>query len=537
MDGRNRSHNRFTFLETIQRIRRIPYVDCAIPDIRWQGVILARAGNLNSFNALQYLIVCSLPDRLRNSVSLDIWPTVRKKEDCASTGEQVNSRIFHVLVGSVLAFVFEVGALVLGYYAYLAWVGVSVTGSPISDLLLPASLVMMFGLNVAVVSRWHGKDIDETPVNSDISSTAGATKKEQALKFLKVLGSLSSNQLAALLEIDVRNLSKFINPFLQTGIIVAQKAGKTYIYTLKNPHNLLPTHNRHTPQEETEYASHVTLPKWNIQLPSEGNVLGRVALDDWKLGDFIYLPLRKYAQKGILISGASGSGKTIAAKVIVEELLQEQIPVLIFDYTKQWEHLLQKNTDSAMLEKYRLFGMRSSKAFKGQAVKELSLISNVLQTHEATVVDLSSVYETDERVGKVAKILDQILEYFQGEEDSEDLRLFIVIEEAHLWTSKEVPKDASRFLDRVVRLLRKKGVGVMLVSHKISDFDPAMRSSMNISIIFRTKYDGDLESVARTLGSDISKVVPALPVGYSVFHSADLGSPFVITWRPLYSQS
>jgi DNA helicase HerA-like ATPase len=137
----------------------------------------------------------------------------------------------------------------------------------------------------------------------------------------------------------------------------------------------------------------------------------------------------------------------------------------------------------------------------------------------------------------VAKALDQILEHFQGEADSEDLRLFMVIEEAHLWTSKDVPKDASRFLDRVVRLLRKKGVGVMLVSHKISDFDTAMRSSMNISIIFRTKYEGDLESVARTMGSDFSKIVPSLPVGYSVFHSADVGSPFVIAWRPLYSQT
>jgi hypothetical protein len=37
-----------------------------------------------------------------------------------------------------------------------------------------------------------------------------------------------------------------------------------------------------------------------------------------------------------------------------------------------------------------------------------------------------------------------------------------------------------------IRLLRKKGVGVMLVSQKISDFDPAMRSAMNISILFRT---------------------------------------------------
>jgi DNA helicase HerA-like ATPase len=238
-----------------------------------------------------------------------------------------------------------------------------------------------------------------------------------------------------------------------------------------------------------------------------------------------------------LVSGSSGSGKTIAAKVIVEELLQEHIPVLIFDYTKQWERLFEKNSNQMMLEKYRLFGMRGSKAFKGHAVQELPEISEIIRTAEGTVVDLSSAYETDERVGKVAGALDRILEHFQGEEDSEDLKLLLVIEEAHLWTSKDVPKDASRFLDRVVRLLRKKGVGVMLISHKISDFDPAMRSSMNISIIFRTKYEGDLESIARTLGSDISKVVPSLPVGYSMFHSADVGSPFVVAWRPLYSQS
>ena len=60
---------------------------------------------------------------------------------------------------------------------------------------------------------------------------------------------------------------------------------------------------------------------------------------------------------------------------------------------------------------------------------------------------------------------------------------------------EKVPKEAARFLDRVVRLLRKKGVGVTLISNKISDFDPAMCYSMNISIVFRTKYDGDLESI------------------------------------------
>lgn len=159
-----------------------------------------------------------------------------------------------------------------------------------------------------------------------------------------------------------------------------------------------------------------------------------------------------------------------------------------------------------------------------------------MSSTEVTIVDLSDTYDSRERVDRVAHMLDQLLEHFQFQEDSDNLRLLIVIEEAHLWTSKELPKDAVRFLGSAVTLLRKKGVGVMLVSQKISDFDSAMRSAMNISVLFRTKYDGDLRAIARMLGSEISSMVHSLPVGYSVFHLADVGEPFVLTWRPTYSQ-
>jgi hypothetical protein len=49
----------------------------------------------------------------------------------------------------------------------------------------------------------------------------------------------------------------------------------------------------------------------------------------------------------------------------------------------------------------------------------------------------------------------------------------------------------------------------------ISDFDPAMRSYMNLSVFFRSKYEGDLEAISKILGSEFSKVAPSLPVGYS----------------------
>ena len=75
------------------------------------------------------------------------------------------------------------------------------------------------------------------------------------------------------------------------------------------------------------------------------------------------------------------------------------------------------------------------------------------------------------------------------------------------------------------------------LSHKISDFDPAMRASMNTNIIFRSKYSGDLDGISKMFGNEFSKIVPALPVGYSIFHLADMGDPFIILWRPIYSRS
>ena len=434
-----------------------------------------------------------------------------------------------------LIFSVEVTFLLFAYLTYLASHNVWIAGSALADALLLGFLSVLFAFDYAITSKSPQEDATETE-SLDQTPSSG-TKREQVLKYLKVLGKASSGQLASLLEIDVRNLSKFINPLIQTGIVAARKEGKTFIYSLRDAHTYLHTHNRHNLSEETEYAAHVELPKRQAKLSKEGNMLGRLALDDWKLGDFVYLPLRKHAQKGILVSGASGAGKTIAAKVIVEELLEDKIPILVFDYTSQWERLLERNSNEEMLDRYSEFGMRRSpKGFEGRVIQSAPQLEDLLTSQGVTIIDLSGTYDSAERVGKVAETLDKLLEYFQFQEDSDNLRLLIVVEEAHLWTSKDIPKDAARFLDTAVRLLRKKGVGVMLVSQKISDFDPAMRSAMNTSILFRTKYEGDLRAITRMLGSEVSEVIPKLPVGYSVFHLADVGDPFVVAWRPTYSQ-
>jgi DNA helicase HerA-like ATPase len=182
-----------------------------------------------------------------------------------------------------------------------------------------------------------------------------------------------------------------------------------------------------------------------------------------------------------MVSEASGAGKTIVAKVIVEELLIDGVPVLVFDYTQQWQRLLEKNTNAEMLDRYAEFGMRRSpRGFKGRIVDSEPQLDGLLASAGVTTIDLSDTYDSGERVEKVAKMLDRLLEYFQFQEDSDNLRLLIALEEAHLWISKDLPKDALRFLDS-----------------------------------------------ATMLGSEASRIIPKLPVGHSVFHLADVGDPFV----------
>lgn len=124
--------------------------------------------------------------------------------------------------------------------------------------------------------------------------------------------------------------------------------------------------------------------------------------------------------------------------------------------------------------------------------------------HDSNTTFQNSKRESTERVDRVAYVL----------------RLLIAVEEAHLWTSKDLPKEVVRFVDSAVRL-RKKGVGVMLVSLKISDFERAMRSAMNI-IIFRTRYEGDLrdpESMSPTVIISSCRHFPEVSA-FSLWHSS-----------------
>ena len=86
-----------------------------------------------------------------------------------------------------------------------------------------------------------------------------------------------------------------------------------------------------------------------------------------------------------------------------------------------------------MLKRYRLFGMKQNpRGYKVQLIREMMDIGEILENKSAIIFDLSNITEETDRVERVAFALDQVLEYFDLQDDSDNLRLLIVLEEAHL---------------------------------------------------------------------------------------------------------
>jgi len=90
------------------------------------------------------------------------------------------------------------------------------------------------------------------------------------------------------------------------------------------------------------------------QLPKAGPrsaFVGNVAETPTKT----YFDLDKF-QIHTLVAGASGSGKTVAAQILVEEALLSGAGVAVFDPTATWTGFLRKLKDKAMLVKYPKYG-------------------------------------------------------------------------------------------------------------------------------------------------------------------------------------
>ncbi|RLG18900.1 hypothetical protein DRN75_00320, partial [Nanoarchaeota archaeon] len=165
-------------------------------------------------------------------------------------------------------------------------------------------------------------------------------------------------------------------------------------------------------------------------------------------------------------------------------------------------------------------------------------IKELLEPKKARITVFVLDRLSPEQIDKfVANTVKQV--FNQRPEEQKELKLLMVYDEVH----RLLPKfggSGEGFLqiERAVREFRKWGIGLILISQVLSDFVGEIRANIGMEIQTRTRYEKDLERIARKYGEEIAKSVVKASVGTGmlVFSEYNKGRPYFIEFRPILHQ-
>ena len=252
-----------------------------------------------------------------------------------------------------------------------------------------------------------------------------------------------------------------------------------------------------------------------------------------------YLDLSQLLMHSIA-AGGTGSGKTVSAMVVAEELLKRKIPVIVFDPTAQWTGFMRPCKFKPMLELYPKFGLDPRKdpmAFKTNVIlvtdPEMKVnLKEYMKPGELTVFVMNRL-----KPAQIDKFVRNTIEsvFEMRPPESKKVVLMMVYDEVHRLLPKYGGKGGYVAIERGCREFRKWGIGLFLISQVLLDFKGAIRANIANEIQLRTKYEGDIGRVRSKYGSEYASKVTKLTVGTGLFQNPEYnyGKPWFISFRPL----
>jgi uncharacterized protein len=204
----------------------------------------------------------------------------------------------------------------------------------------------------------------------------------------------------------------------------------------------------------------------------------------------LHLPHRVVTEK-IGILGATGSGKTTTASVLVEELLRQQLPVEIIDPTDAW------------------WGLRSSKDGKAEGFPVTVLGGDhgdvpLEETGGAVIADLIAD-QAPPLVISLAHFTKSAMRRFLADFAE---RLYLKNRRAlHLvWDEADeaAPQNPQKMkggerlfgaVDQIVRRGRIRGLGVTMISQRSAEISKSILSQCSVLIAHRASHPTDLEPI------------------------------------------
>ncbi len=241
-----------------------------------------------------------------------------------------------------------------------------------------------------------------------------------------------------------------------------------------------------------------------------------------------------------LVAGSTGAGKSVNASIIVEEILNLNVPAVVFDPTSQWTGFVKQCTDKNILNFYSQFGMGDEDAhsYKGLIYNITSPDVNIdiqkyMNPGEITVFNMNGLKpgEYDQAVQSIISKMFQV-----PWEESPELRMILVFDECHRLLEKYGGQGGYIALEKACREFRKWGIGLVMVSQVNADFKQAVAGNILTEVQLNTKSMSDINKMAQKYGVDYSSKITRMGIGVAMVQNPKYndGKPWFIQFRPPY---
>jgi hypothetical protein len=238
-------------------------------------------------------------------------------------------------------------------------------------------------------------------------------------------------------------------------------------------------------------AKPIELPAVFFEKHDYGSVIGYICDQNLQVTENPIFLSENMLLHHVIVTGSTGGGKTEVAKRIVTEMQKTGKKILVVTPEPHlWASLENSNVITDVLD-----------------------LSNVIN-----ILDFSSVTDLAE---VSSLVLETILDHYGKMEQTSNLRLLLVVDEAHIFLGN---KDHEAILERATRSLRKFGVSCVLISHTYADFNRGIRANIQTHIAMYTNWARDLSYIKAFQpedGIDYSKLLLQMPEGYGIFRSRE----------------
>ncbi|ABM81119.1 ATP-binding protein [Hyperthermus butylicus] len=171
---------------------------------------------------------------------------------------------------------------------------------------------------------------------------------------------------------------------------------------------------------------------------------------------------------------------------------------------------------------------------------ELSLFSGrtinpreMLRPGHVTIIDLSGTPSTVQQVLTVNTLLRRLYTYFKQRGQSDKLDFLIVIDEAHIFASRDV---AGSIVGNYAAELRKYGVALLIITQQPNELDEMILANTLLRIVLRHDEPKVVKYLAQSLAVEVNEehraalelTLHIIKPGYAIIRDPEIRTPLLV---------